>query len=360
MSFLKNLFAPKEDKIQTYADFWTWFQQQEKTFFKVVQQHNNIEKDFLDKISPKLNQLREGFFFLTGMYSDDTAELILTADGAIRNLVFVEELVAAAPQIAGWRFTALKPPAGKEAYKIRMDGYAFTTENLSFYANEFPEYPDEIDITVVHDDLNADNEKTLTTGTYIFLDNYLGELNFAASIDRLTVIGKQAAEKELIPIGKLAAFLVWREKEFVEKYDGTRHDSENESYSLLEAQLDNGNMLLAVINKELLNWEAKASHPWILSVEIPYKGTNGMPDKETYTLLDQLEDDLLEMLPHAEGYLNIGRETANDMREIYFACREFRRPAKVMAELQRKYTNMPGLSFDIYKDKYWQSFNRFR
>jgi hypothetical protein len=158
----------------------------------------------------------------------------------------------------------------------------------------------------------------------------------------------------------LAAFLVWREKEFVEKYEGTRHDSENESYSLLEGQLDNGNMVLAVINKELLAWEAKASHPWILSVEIPYQGVNGMPGKETYTLLDQLEDDMLDMLPHADGYLSIGRETADGMREIYFACREFRRPAKVMAELKRKYAGKLDLSFDIYKDKYWQSFNRFR
>jgi hypothetical protein len=190
MSFLKNIFAKKEDAIQSYGDFWVWFQQHEKTFFKVVQQHSNIERDFLDQIAPKLQQLQEGFFFLTGMYSDDTAELILTADGAVRNMVFVEELVAAAPQIAGWRFTALKPAAEKEAYEIRMDGYSFNTDNLSFYANEVPECPDEIDITVVHADLNEDNKKTVTTGTFIFLDNYLGELNFAVAIDRLTVVGK--------------------------------------------------------------------------------------------------------------------------------------------------------------------------
>ena len=39
--------------------------------------------------------------------------------------------------------------------------------------------------------------------------------------------------KELIPISKLKDFLTWREKEFIEKYEGTRHNTENDSYALL-------------------------------------------------------------------------------------------------------------------------------
>jgi hypothetical protein len=53
-------------------------------------------------------------FFLTGMYNDDTVELVLTADGAVKNIVFVEELVNSAPKIEGWKFTALKPALDKQ------------------------------------------------------------------------------------------------------------------------------------------------------------------------------------------------------------------------------------------------------
>jgi hypothetical protein len=48
-------------------------------------------------------------FFLTGMMDHNRAELVLTADRTINNIVFVEELVATAPEIPGWKFTALKP-----------------------------------------------------------------------------------------------------------------------------------------------------------------------------------------------------------------------------------------------------------
>lgn len=93
MSILKNLFSQKQKPIENYDDFWRWFQENERTFFKAVKNHKNIEKDFFDKLSPKLSELKDGFFYLTGMLDDNTAELILTADGTIKNIVFVEELV---------------------------------------------------------------------------------------------------------------------------------------------------------------------------------------------------------------------------------------------------------------------------
>src|SRR5882757_2259292 len=109
MSFLKNIFKTKEEPLQSGEDFWNWFRKNEKTFHKVIKDQGNIEKDFFDKLSPKLNELKDGFFYLTGMYDDNTAELDITADGTVKNIVFVEELIKSAPNIDGWKFTALKP-----------------------------------------------------------------------------------------------------------------------------------------------------------------------------------------------------------------------------------------------------------
>jgi Family of unknown function (DUF695) len=361
MHFLKNIFAKKDQPVNSYQDFWNWFQKNERRFFKAVKEKGNIEKNFFDKLSPKLNQLKDGYFYLTGMYNDNTVELVLTADGTIKNIVFVEELVDAAPKIEGWKFTALKPGSDIKNFSINMEGYQFNDENISFYPNNFPDYPDEIDITVVHNDLNNKNRTTITNGTYIFLDNYLGELNFATTIDNLTVIGKDEADQELIPVGKLKDFLTWRQKEFIEKYEGIRHNTEDDNYSILEAELESGNVLLAVINMDLLQWDSKASHPWILNIEIKFEGeyNNGMPDNETYQILDEIENKVLEELKDVEGYLNIGRQTADSTREIYFACKDFRKPSKVLHQIHEHYSGRIDLSYDIYKDKYWQSFNRF-
>jgi len=362
MSFLKSIFNKKDESIETYDDFWNWFQNNAKTFYNVVKQHKNIEKEFFDPLSSKLNQLRDGFFFLTGMFDSDTAELVLTPDGNIKNIVFVEEIVKSAPIIDGWRFTALKPACGIDNSNIEMAGYRFNKEKLSFYSNDNSEYPDEIDITIVHNDFNEEDKANLINGTYIFLDNYLGELNSVTTIDSFKIIGKEEANKELIPIEKLNDFLVWRQKEFIEKYDGVLQNTDNANFSILEAELKSGNKLIATINMDILNWDKKASHPWIACLEIKFGGSenNGMPDEKTYQALNVIDDEILQELKDSEGYLNIGRQTADGIREIYYACKDFRKPSKVLYNITKKYNDKFELTYDIYKDKYWQSFNRFR
>jgi hypothetical protein len=331
MSLFKSLLGLKDKPVESYADFWSWFQNNEKKFFEVVRKGDDVDKNFFRKLSPKINELREGLFYLTGMFDDHTVELVITADGTVRNFVFVEELVSVAPAIKGWRFTAHKPSLDVENVNIAMDGHDFNKDNISFYSNDDPDYPDEIDITVIHSDFNETSQQVISNGVFIFLDNFLGELNFSTTIDNVNIIGTNDARKELVPIEKLKDFLRWREKEFIEKYQGTRHNTENDKYSMLEAELEGGKALVAVVNTDLLEWDCKASHPWILNVAIKYDGSlnNGMPDKGTYTLLDEIEQEMLKALRDSEGYLNIGRQTADGERIIFFACNDFRKPPKV-------------------------------
>jgi hypothetical protein len=364
MSFLKSIFGKKDEPVKSYSDFWNWFSQHEKDFFNVVSSRKGskeIEKGFFDKLSPKLRELKDGYFYLTGMFDDNTVELVLTADGNTINIVFVEDLVKAAPNIAGWKFTALKPAMKIEDVNISMAGYEFTGNNLNFYATEFQEYPDKIEITIIHNDLTEENKNQIINGVYIFLDNYLGELDFVNNIDTLKVMGLQQAEKELVPISKLKDFLTWRQKEFIEKYEGVRYDTENDGHSTLEAELESGNKLFAVINTDLLSWDSKASHPWISILTLKYDGakSNGIPSDNEYKLLDKIQDEIMGELKDIDGYLNIGRQTANGEREIYFACRDFRKPSKIFYEVQQKYSDRFEIEYDIYKDKYWQSFERF-
>lgn len=122
MSFLKSIFKTKDEPIYSYNDFWNWFEKNAKAFHKVIKGQGNVEKDFFDKLSPKLNELKDGFWYLTGMYDDTTAELVITADGTIKNIVFVEELIQTAPIIGGWKFTALKPALDIKDVSIEMAG----------------------------------------------------------------------------------------------------------------------------------------------------------------------------------------------------------------------------------------------
>lgn len=354
-------FLKRNTTIQPYKDFWTWFQKNGQTFFNIVKEQNDIEKNFLDKIFPKLQDLHDGCNCLTGMYDDHTAELILSAEGVIKNVVFMEEIICAAPKIKGWKFTALKPSSSTDALGVEIDGYVFNKDNISFYANELPDYPDEIDIIIVYDALTEGNKSKILRGINIFLDHYLGELEFITNIDNITLINRAEAQKELIPITKLKDFLTLRQKAFVEKYDATRLNTENNQYSIFKTELESGNVLLSLIDTGLLKWDAKASHPWIATFIFKYpNGNNGMPNKKDYALLDDIESNIKIELKDIAGYLNIGRRTGDGEREIYFACKDFRTPSKVFFDIQKKYAlDFVAIEFDIYKDKYWKSFNCF-
>lgn len=150
-------------------------------------------------------------------------------------------------------------------------------------------------------------------------------------------------------------------KEFIEKYEGTRHNTENDGYATLEATFESGMPLIAVVNESLLTWDAKASHPWFLTITVQYDGenNNGMPNNRTYELMNEIEDAITAQLKDVDGYLNIGRETAKNVREVYFACKDFRKPSSVMQTIEKEYSQQIDISFDIYKDKYWQTVARF-
>ena len=364
MGILKKIFGNKEEGeiiIGSYADFWNWFKKQEKAFFKTVKEHDKVDEDFLRKLTPLLRQLSEDFYCVTGMVDDDTAELIISTDGIIKEFVFAEEFVAAAPEIKGWRFTALKPSTDIDTMGIEMEGYEFNSANISFYSNDLAEYPDEIDITLVHKDYTEENKETITSGCLIYLDNLLGEYNTAIMVD-VAQAESPSEGQELIPIEKLQGYLLWRQKEFVEKYEGVRYGTEEDSYSTMEAEDENGMPVFAIINQDLMNWDAKASHPWMMVVEMKFNDADkeGMPDDTINDLMNEFEDEILKQLPDTDGCLNIGRETYNGTRVLYFACKEFRQSSKTMAALIKLYDDKLEVSYDIFKDKYWMTVNHLK
>lgn len=363
MSIFNRIFGKKEEnsnfEIKSYKDFWDWFLTKEEEFFKVIKGHKNIEKDFFDVIAPKLRLINEDYYFLCGMFDDTTAELIITVDGDIKNIVFAEELIAEAPALNHWKFTALKPEM-KASNGIEMEGYKFSAENIFFVSNEIENYPDEIDISFVYDGLNDRNKDLITNGICIFLDNFLGELNFATQIDTFNIVNKTDVSGDLIPVSKLKEFLAWREKEFIERNRNVKDIGDEDSYSLFEATLKNGLPLIATINTTALNFDSKSSYPWISVLKIHYDGTknNGLPENKDFQNLEDIEESAYQKFKTSGDSIYIGRETAENLREIYFANKGFRNPSKILREIVKQNANYK-MSLEVYKDKYWQNFERF-
>lgn len=94
---------------------------------------------------------------------------------------------------------------------------------------------------------------------------------------------------------------------------------------------------------------------------MPYDGqnSNGMPPAQVYEQLENIEQELLAELKDVDGYLNIGRETGNNLRTMYFASKDFRKPSKVIDQIIEKYHKDFDIDVSIFKDKYWRSLNKF-
>ncbi|MGN7723521.1 DUF695 domain-containing protein [Chitinophaga sp. 22620] len=359
MSFLSKLFGTREKTdIRDNASFWKWFARHEREFYRVLHKGKEIDSRFMDKVIPPLHQLNEQFYSLAGKYDEHTVEMVISAEGDIKSFVFVEDLVAAAPALPGWKFTALKPGLGFADIEIGMNGYTFSSRNISFYSNENPEYPDEIDITFVHTDYNGENQKEIGNGIVIFLENALGELATATLIDAIQFGG--ADGQTLIPLEKLEDFLRWREKEFVEKYKGTRSNKDSDLYAVVEGRNSYDMPLIACINSELLEWDAKPSHPWMLVIEhtFEYDG-NGMPSADMHEALADFEDGLLDALHEKDGHLYLGRSTEGGSRFIFIACREFREISRQTAAYLEKYPAKKDVNYRIFRDKYWMTMEKF-
>lgn len=356
-----KLFRKPESVATNYAEFWNWFTRHEAELFRIIRKSNDIERNFLNRVFAQLSQINDSIFLLAGMAGENQAEVVFSPDGSIGNIIFTEELVAAAPNLKKWKFTALKP-AVKDV-SIDYSGYVFSTGNLSFSVRERAEFPDEISLSVIFPGFVESDKENILNGIMIFLDNFLGELETVTQIDSVEVVAAAEPGSETIPMTKLPDYLNWREKEFVEKYEGRRKNTENDRYTSTEVLLDDGSPILALYNSDLLDWDAKASHPWILHVEIEYEGlveNGGMPDVESYATMDAFEQLLMDELKDADGYLNVGRETGCSLREIFFACKEFRHSSKKVSEVIANFADTLPVFYTIYKDKYWHSLERFR
>lgn len=362
MKFLKSIIKTNDPPVRTYAEFWDWFEYNNRKFYRLVKHKGPIRKVFLHPLSEKLNQLKSGFWFLVGMDGDKNAELIITADGVIKNIPFAEDLVAQAPEMGNWKITALKQPTDIKNVCIKLEGLVFDDQKIQFYPNVHKQMPDEIDMTITHQDYSEKTKDIIKSGVFLALDHFLGELNSVTTIDNVNIIHPKDAKKELIPLERLKSYLVWREKEFIEKYEGLRYHEDMNAFAALEAKLHNGLPLLATINTGVLGWENKASHPWIAEVNIYFntKNESALPNDDTCEQLQKIEDIINSQLKVDEGYINIGRETADSVRTIFFAGIEFRKLSRVLYNIQKNNTDTFKIDYNIYKDKYWQTFNSFR
>lgn len=358
MSLFKTIFG-KEEKVEihSYQDFWDWFQQNEKNFYEVLKSDKGVDKKFLDLVHKNLEQLHKGYDLVAEM-KENVAELIFTVHGNIENIVFAEDLVKSAPAIPNWHFVALIPEQG-EGFEEEVNHKNFNEKNIYFYPSENPDFADETDLTFVYSEPLGKNRDAVSEGISEFLKNYLGELKFATQIDSFSVIENHKAEKDLIPVTELKAYLENREKDFSEKHKGSLQEVGSQ-LGAFEVFAQNGFPVRLLLNVPLLRWQKRFSYPWISVLKIGFSPMeNGLPEQGDFDFMNEIDEQMKQKLTPENGHLYIGRETYDGTREVYFASKDFRETARVFDEIIKKYGEEFTFTTDIFKDKYWKYFVKY-
>ncbi len=360
----QKLFNKNENPLEDspYSEFWNWFKLHSKEFHQIIKSGHEVEKRFVEDFALRLDQLDLQINFLVGLDADGDAELIFTPDGILKYVIHAEDLASSAPAISNWKFKALKRAMKINGFGVKSGDFYFNSENIQFYPNNQDQYPDEINLVFVYDQYHVEAHQELLNGVYIFLDNFLGEELIMEKIDHIELRGPGKDIDELISVEKLKDYIIWREKEFLEKYQQVNYNSLEDELTLFEGTVDQGIPMLSVINCKALEWEYKASHPWMLVIIQNYqpKDELGLPDDSSLNLFENIQSDMETLLPESAGYIQIGTETLDGRRELFIACREYRQATRMAKLIQQKYQQRMEIDFDIFKDKYWKTFNNYR
>lgn len=341
--------------------FWGWFAKNEKQYLERLKADKEQTPEVLNEILEQVQAYHPGVYGLMGFSDDDTLEFVFTVDGIVKNIVFVEDLVAKAPQFDHWIFTCLKPQYGNYDFSINYYGFDFDKHKLKFFSKIDDNYPDEINICLTHTDYHKEEDYgVLLNGALIFLDNCLGELNTACRIDYFDLYTQDNfPQEDLIPIEKLESYLVWRETEFLQKYENSSYTFPKENFVVLEGE-QNDQVIVAVINQGWNSWAYKPLFSWLIKIEIKFGDSEeGMPTKEQLLEIQNLEDSIIENLD-SEHVCVVGRVTTEGVSTVLIYADEYKNCSRT---IYHTLLNVPEtqLKFDysLSKDKYWTAVERF-
>lgn len=343
------------DREKQYAQFWEWFILHEKKFKENIDTQNDVLNNVIEIIDPKLKALNEFFFPLVGKADDDVTEFIVTPDGILKTVALIDDFIASAPKLEGWRFLSCK--RAHSGISLVMHGFTLSEETVSFIPIVRNGCPDYIHLNFIIDAYTPEYEKELRTAMFMFLDNYIGEYQMMTMMDELDICAPGDIIGEPIPVSKLSEYLNFREAEFIERYNGVKRESDLDNYVIMKYSQGEEEVLVT-LNKTFLLWEERMSYPWVVRVDFEYtvENVSGMPIEQDLAIMGEIEELILE----TGQFLIVARETGTGERNLYLAVKEFRAPSKAILDILSLYNDRIVVNYYIYRDKYWIGLDMYR
>ena len=187
------------------AEFWQAF---ELNAAKLAQARS-ADTPVYDELLETLQEIHEGLFIEFSTSPGD-CELIITAEGEKSLFPLVEQIVAAAPVIKGWKIFALKPKLGFPDL-IQWEGYQLSIEDVVFDPMESES--GELGLFLLVPNLADEDAQNAHDALLRAIDHGLGEREFAEAVAFTEIAALEEPADEFISLADLESFIEWRRKQ---------------------------------------------------------------------------------------------------------------------------------------------------
>jgi hypothetical protein len=186
--------------------FWTWFKDNQK---RLRMFEENPDK-YLTEVLTQAKKIQAGLAIEFEPPKNGIIKMTVSADGDRNIFSVVQNIVAKAPTVEGWKFIAFRQRMNLEQVKgmrLKAQDHELDPDKMKF----FPMINgDTLDLIIYANDVTEENYNQIAYGGLLLLDNILGEYDCVTKVrsyDFHNMPTKKEELAELFPLLDLAAYV---------------------------------------------------------------------------------------------------------------------------------------------------------
>jgi hypothetical protein len=189
--------------------FWNWLSDHRLEL-------DNLEspnQPFWDAILEHLHKVNDGLWIELSSGPAMPREFIITAQGDARLFPLADALVAAAPDLPGWKVISLKQPHPDDPLKqTTYEGHVLQPSKMWFLPLFSKSGPALMALRVAVPAYREEDRVPITNAILVMLDSILGERNAALEVQEVfpCEVPPDPAASGFIEFHEIARFIAWR------------------------------------------------------------------------------------------------------------------------------------------------------